>query len=912
MSEIKTIISNNILPVELRDIPTIMKGDKGDPGRDGSFTQKAYKTYASMVADRGNIPADTSVLVNNDTDKDKNAFYTYDGTEFTKSDFDPQGILTTVDVRLNQAVESASEYFQSQVATAVDNSLAASNAAYNSAIEGNKTYWDGVFTQSVATKDNTFDALIQRINTDSSNLYTDIDGRVSSTINAAIDGVAIDANLVTDSLINTQGGVSQRTLNIGLNSISEMLALPLAFNGMRVFVKGLQGGTFIYDSTKSAINDGGIVINGWVRQIDGGAITPQMFGAKADGVAYDEDAIKSCISYAEVHKKSIWMGSKECIYRVKYNGSPTTFGSIFNITEGFNMQGAGAVIKVDQSPVIYDPTTQYSLFNILRPSSETQNLSYKVKDIYFGGINFEGGYVYANDTDRHNLNDKHKLRAISVFEVRLDNFNVYDCEFKFFAQNNTIVSYFSSSFDTYGIGSNINIDKCRFINCGFEGDHSTLYFMADDVTISNCTFYCDKEFNSFGSHAVEFHGSRSRLDSCNINNYVGGLVFGTNTQTGVGYITSCTAVNNVIEVYAGGFSVWSGEVANENGVDNVRITNNTVTLIDMDGRLLELGVEYNTKVFFNTPISGKILGTVLIQNNSVISKSIKPVYGADMSVGGGIQPALVDFSNNSLDHCQSAVRISVRGGVTGNIYNNIKVIGNNHYHYGDKGAFNLVEVDTGNNADNIIQAITLVGNTVYTSKPSNCTFIHIKSGVVDTITIADNTAPQGFRGLDFTGFNTPNVISNQVLGVADYLGVAEATAKTTSYNTDVLRFEFKLSSMTVEEDGKQLGKALGFLAINCEIVKVRASLYGGIATLGIPVTSDFLVGTQTLVATATVSNTESPTWGGDVEFNKATNKDNWGKLMKITFNTYDDAAILSLKSNPATLVVELTLRKVFR
>ena len=138
MSDMKVLISTNILPVEIKDIPSIMKGDKGDPGRDGSFVQKAYKSYASMVADKGNIPTNTSVLVNNDPDKVKNAYYTYDGSEFTKSDFDPQGILTTVDVRLNQAVESASDYFQSQiedtVATVIDNST----VAYTDAIEVTK------------------------------------------------------------------------------------------------------------------------------------------------------------------------------------------------------------------------------------------------------------------------------------------------------------------------------------------------------------------------------------------------------------------------------------------------------------------------------------------------------------------------------------------------------------------------------------------------------------------------------------------------------------------------------------------------------------------------------------------------------------------------------------------------------
>ena len=114
------------------------KGDRGISGRDGSYVQKAYKTYASMVADIDSIPINTNVVVNNDPDKSKNAYYTYDGSEFTKSDFDPQGILTTVDVRLNQAVESASDYFQSQVADTIATSIDSSTVAYTEAINTTK------------------------------------------------------------------------------------------------------------------------------------------------------------------------------------------------------------------------------------------------------------------------------------------------------------------------------------------------------------------------------------------------------------------------------------------------------------------------------------------------------------------------------------------------------------------------------------------------------------------------------------------------------------------------------------------------------------------------------------------------------------------------------------------------------
>ncbi len=49
----------------------------------------AYKTYAAMDADKANIPAKSKVTVTNDSDPTKNGDYQWDGTTFTKSNYDP-------------------------------------------------------------------------------------------------------------------------------------------------------------------------------------------------------------------------------------------------------------------------------------------------------------------------------------------------------------------------------------------------------------------------------------------------------------------------------------------------------------------------------------------------------------------------------------------------------------------------------------------------------------------------------------------------------------------------------------------------------------------------------------------------------------------------------------------------------
>ena len=212
MSELKTIISNNILPVELRDIPSIMKGEQGERGRDGSYTQKAYKTYASMLADKASIPANTNVVVNNDPDKSKNAFYTYDGTTFTKGDFDPQVVLETIDNRLDLAVESASEYFQSQVATTVDTAIGNSTIAYNQAIEVTKGQWANTIS---ITNDN--------IKANSEVYLATLPG----IVNNAINNTAVDGGILADTFVTaTANGVgkvprTQRDVNSEYTTIAD-------------------------------------------------------------------------------------------------------------------------------------------------------------------------------------------------------------------------------------------------------------------------------------------------------------------------------------------------------------------------------------------------------------------------------------------------------------------------------------------------------------------------------------------------------------------------------------------------------------------------------------------------------------------------------------------------------------------
>lgn len=78
---------------------------------------------------------------------------------------------------------------------------------------------------------------------------------------------------------------NQEKVNDGLESIDQLTSISNPKNGMRIYVKsyytGLNtgGGWFVYNSSRASENDKGLVINGWVRQLEDGIISIEYFGA---------------------------------------------------------------------------------------------------------------------------------------------------------------------------------------------------------------------------------------------------------------------------------------------------------------------------------------------------------------------------------------------------------------------------------------------------------------------------------------------------------------------------------------------------------------------------------------------------------------------------------------------------------
>lgn len=89
-----------------------------------------------------------------------------------------------------------------------------------------------------------------------------------------------------------------------VESIAELLAIQSPENGQTIFAKsynsgqGRGGGWFAYDLSQLAVNDGGLMINGWIRQ-DYSVLKPEFFGADPNNGEDCSSAFNKCFVAAK-------------------------------------------------------------------------------------------------------------------------------------------------------------------------------------------------------------------------------------------------------------------------------------------------------------------------------------------------------------------------------------------------------------------------------------------------------------------------------------------------------------------------------------------------------------------------------------------------------------------------------------
>lgn len=107
------------------------------------------------------------------------------------------------------------------------------------------------------------------------------------------------ATLISDLVDRTERIEELESNTQVVESVADLSTVENPKDGLRVYVKsyhvglGKGGGYFTYASTKASIDNGGTVINGWVR--DKGVIDVFQFGARADNATEDSTSFQKAI-----------------------------------------------------------------------------------------------------------------------------------------------------------------------------------------------------------------------------------------------------------------------------------------------------------------------------------------------------------------------------------------------------------------------------------------------------------------------------------------------------------------------------------------------------------------------------------------------------------------------------------------
>ncbi len=401
-------------------------------------------------------------------------------------------------------------------------------------------------------------------------------------------GFVDNVNIVAANIANSIGE-NIGVLSLNRATIADMIAIPNPSTDLTCIVTDKnQGGTFVYDSTQSTVNNGGTIFNGWIRQYDE-AVNVKWFGAVGDGVTDDGINIQKALNVGEVDlTKGIYESS-------------------IKLTVNHNLKGIG-IIKF---------TTNGTWDSLLL---NADNLI--VKDITIIGNEKQVG-LQLGSTKNTNIKN---VKIYNVYQAGINAYGAKNISIKNCYIENSVNGDGTNSYgDGIYLNATINavvedneIYKFNRIGIVAEGANDN---NSDNITIKNNTIHYGFNQN-LSLDGVEFnvgiwveHTSNFVID----NNYIYDIDTGINQD----------------KAKVGGIQVGGG------------IQNVNTSIISNNNIVLPISSKTDSSEYlgFGIGLTGySNLSNLLINNNKIVG-----FYGKGISIGGGYRNLTI--SNNYFEKC---------------------------------------------------------------------------------------------------------------------------------------------------------------------------------------------------------------------------------------------------------------------
>ena len=160
-----------------------------------------------------------------------------------------------------------------------------------------------------------------------------------------------------------------------VESIADLLAIQNPKDGQVVFVQHYDlaqglfggGGIFVFDSSKSNINDEGLIINGWCRQFTGNIIETDWFGLDATGLTDCSQKLQAMINLSSPESNiTVWNAAYNFTspkYEIKVNHGRYLLQSMILLPPYFKLKGSGSAYYFSNRDADREFTTFVTDFN---------------------------------------------------------------------------------------------------------------------------------------------------------------------------------------------------------------------------------------------------------------------------------------------------------------------------------------------------------------------------------------------------------------------------------------------------------------------------------------------------------------------------------------------------------------------